>query len=486
MIDRTRAASIRRKLLNPSKYDGRLGWIEKIKPSNLDNLAQNCIFESFVAVDLESIRLIYQRFEADPKVTLMDLFNLKNQKNQHLLMMAGFLGNREIFIDILTGVLRMYEKGVINEDQIRGYIEKRDAEGNSTLDLTCQRGYYQEDESIFEIKESGTKNFYDNAIKTMNDTKRQLFTTKFNSYESIHKKMLKMKNSSINSRNIFYMTRRSFCVKLLLEFEDRFDSIKLFRIGEYNKKKDNALFFAYFHADFYTCFELMNRHFWATLTVNQQGDRASDASRAYSKINYRKFAIYMSLINELMRVLNIYHSRQHLLSKEAHLEARSSEFASNLDQEYIEKFKEDVKSMRDQISEHNEIEKSNLELYENQFILCDQNLLAVKFKRTWNENTSKYLASKMKTTSCFVDSETDELEALQRIFLDYCENQRKSYKYDVHPVHDIEFILKTFLSWNIAWFGEARIDPKIYTLLKIDPFQLATAGETVTSSWVIC
>ena len=70
------------------------------------------------------------------------------------------------------------------------------------------------------------------------------------------------------------------------------------------------------------------------------------------------------------------------------------------------------------------------------------------------------------------------LDALQRNFLDYFKTSLEEYL----PVDDCKVIrskLKRLLIWYVFIFGEADINPEIYVLTGIDPFENILDGKNI-------
>ena len=479
----------------PLKYR----WIDEMRPKKLTAFEKDRILQIVNDDDHIGLSYIYKAYKRldDP----VRLLRLENYKGQNLVMIASFHGNRSMFVDMLNVFLRLKTRSEV----VKKILEKRDYEGHNLVDLLCIQGFGIKDEldvgllepkynvetkKIDYTKKSNT--VFNKGIKQLYDMDRPLFLSKSKNFKNFSAFVKKMKSDSFSrtSSSVHFLTKRSFCIQMLLKFLKNYPEINLIQKPYYDGKRSNPLHYALFRADLYATLALMRNKMEMLTWRNEKGSLPSDILRYSGEKKNEALAVFASILKEFTRNYNFYVIKKLFLNKDSVLKDQKAkihglsstqkpairrEDSSTQDQPQTPK--ERLEAIRSKVDTQ-KFMYEQVYLFHNSYVmlskeLCSQYVKMLKSRSNYIQNKADHTIMKN-----YVFVEVSELEALQRNFLDFYPHK---FRVEENPEleKEIKETVKIILNWYVFIYGNAEISPEIFDLFDLDPFEKVLKGRNI-------
>ena len=480
-LNMRRFKSIQAFYLKKVKIHRKYEWIlEAAKSKKISNLTKNRIIEYVKDSNLTGLKLIFDNYTQNHPKNVFKILQLENEKRQNLLMIAGYFGHRQLFLDILTLLTKLSfneNESSVEKSQIRRYLAKRDHEFNNVMDLVCQKGYILEDDLFFSLKSEDGIEVINDVKRELFDTRRALFSKKILGYNLLSEKIRELQIDQKGSGRLVFVTRRAICLTLLIEVAKKIEKVDFFSQAVYKTKMNNPMHHTLFHADLHATITLLRYDKRMLVTRNQNRELPPDIIR-WTGANYQKAsAVFATVLREFTRNYNF-----EIIKK---LFGNKDEFLGDLvkkagiqHEEVIVKLNKRRKSEILGILEKIEFDPNNVFLYHNNYILLSDDLCRNYVQIVKKYSHFRHMKAKHRMMKNYVFIQVSELEALQRNFLDYF-GQEFTLEGREGLESEIRQTVKKILIWYVYIFGDVEINPRIYTLLKLNPFERITAGRNI-------
>lgn len=486
---------------------------EEIMIKRLSKLQKEMVIELFRDNETEEICNLWKSIEKSPQ-NIKAFFNIKSKKKRNFLHITGHLGHRSTFVDLLTFLIHS-DIGMKEKISI---LKVKDIDDHDIFDLICIKGfevdnsvkyfakfdysekadshlleYIEEDkDSISEFTEvTGESRFNGPKIVLqiehyLRKKDRCLFEDGLIENETVVKDYENILNSTIKTSKMFLMTNRSICLTALLKSikilerihqkslrnknfdENRNDLLFDFlRKIDYDKKKNNPLYFSLYWGDLHTTLILLRERpsmiFWENPESQDNNSKlGASAPQVIKKSGENIFkarAIFGSVLNETIRFFNFAIIEKILKEKVLPNYNKNS----NKKREFINIY-EKIESKRFNLEEN--------PLYNNDYILLSDGLCRQYLRSLKNISEFNYFKKKGIENAKYAHNDTPGIEAMQRNFFDFYSETDFEKKELNDDFKEIRNDVKLILCWYVYIFGNAEINPEIYQLLKIDPFEL--------------
>lgn len=477
-----------------SKRESRYDWINKLKTKKLNAWEIERIFELVRDEDRYGFRLVFLKFQNAENV--LKLLTIRDKKKRNLLMVCAYFGYRQFFLDFLTALSYFLNKSENTYSEkarksLNELIKQKDVEGNRIVDLLSIRGYIIKDDYSFcncmiRKDEDGNDELIPNQFQAidnyLSDNSRTLFTHNFVDLEMVMNNYNEIKAHK-TSEKIFFLSRRAVILYGYLKFCKMNKMTEIMNSKDYIYKKNNPLHFALYHGDLHATILLLkidpNMMFW------KNGEKQFPPEIINLCPNPGKSkAIFGSILEEITRQFNFYLIKTLFVTKEGVLEIQKKK----LDELNISKAPDenntnysgpqrDIDILLKKIDKVN-VDVENIYLYRNNYILLSEELSVRYAEYLRDQSTFRLLRKEQKYIKRHVFIEVSELEALQRNFFDYYAGGFQGY-HDKKTEEMVKERVQTILAWNVFIFGNADINPKIYSFIGIDPFERVIGGRNI-------
>lgn len=511
----------------PKKFD----WIKSVDVDKLTEFENQELIEMVKDQNLEGLHLIYKKFLAKNKV--FKFLNIKDQKKRNIAMVASHMGHRQIFIDLLTALKRCITIEKLSRKDIQKYLECRDYEGNNIVDLIVIRGFNVKDEEAFATKETEKiwfennlikeeenekdddaecmmpkfvqgNSIYNTAIKMIIDDERELFKSRFLTYSGLTSDIEKTQGGSgsgederSSSENIIFISKRAVALFILFKFCEKVKGIELLKQKDYDEKRNNPLHFSLFKGDLHSTILLLEYKIMMLLWRNGESELPPQVIRWAGENYFRARAIFASILREFTRNFNLKVIDNLLLHDTGVLCLQKNVLSTKMDVDpctgglktgkAVEGGKKDetkknsdtiVNIMRNTIEQNFTFNKEKVYLYSNNYILVSDELCLQYLKLIRDKSRYRHLKKDHKILKNYTFVQNSELESLQKNFLDYYRGSFVGYH-----TKDVENFyresVQEILTWYVFVYGDAEIDPRIYKVLEIDPFDKILDGRNI-------
>ena len=485
---------------------------EMLLRDELDAFIIEQIIELVKDKNTQGIRNIYVKYKNQKKV--FKFLCLNDNLNRNLLMITAFFGYRQVFIDMLCALRRCIAIERVSIDQIKQYLSQRDIEGNNIVDLACIQGFNIDDDFIYAHKEQlfledlrrkespgkmngiGAKtaksddlnfrkdnsvyvnNWHKIALDQMNCDLRDLFTEDLLNFESLFDTLTKIDLGGSKSSDLFFISRRAFCLSLLFSFCKHYSFHDLIRKSDYYLKANNPMHFALYKGDFHATLALLKYKPQIMLWRNHDKEMPPQAIKWSGLNKHRSKAIFGSILREFTRLFNIDTIMKLFVSADGILYQQKQKVSRKGVPQPDKWDRERVRLIKQALNENYEFDFENVLLYHSDYITLSDELCKQYLNLLRDRSRFKLLKEEMRIMKNYVFEETSELQALQRNFLDFYKGKFKGY-HDPFVERDMIESVKNILCWYVYIFGEAEIEPEIYKILEIDPFETVLDGKNI-------
>ena len=319
-------------------------WMLEVDPAKPKAFEKELIIELFKDSSYRGIHHIFKLFSI--KKLVPKLLGIQDEIGRNILMIAGYYGHRQVFLDLVVKLNRLESSGIITTDYLRRFVVHRDVEGNNTVDLLCIRGFNVKDQDFYSHREAKIKGMgiLSSRIKTRDDSKfinkkavqqadidsnelfnhvlehladqkdekgqeRKLFSQQLVTFESFGEFLETWKErmeGQEGTSSMHFVSRRAFCLIAFFEGFKKFGNKKILEKKFYFGKRNNPLHFALFRGDLHTCVKLLEENTELMLWMNENGELAPDMIRWSGEHKNKARAVFASLLKEFTRNYNFY------------------------------------------------------------------------------------------------------------------------------------------------------------------------------------
>lgn len=370
------------------------GWIYELDLNNISGFQVEEIVEMVQDQDYRGLRHLYKRFLKEK--LLKKFFKINDSKNRNLLMIAAFSGHRQIFIDILTALVRAIRKEKMGKWDVLRYLEQRDHEHNNVIDLLCVKGIEINEEDVltnkvnfrvnWSLKEKLSKStaheekntaktsnkIYNEIIESLKSSKSKVFSSNFMTYERIQN-LVERKKQGESTSNILILSKRSICLFTLFEVMNQLPYLNPLPQSTYDEKRNNPLHFTLFHGDLHATIELLKYKTDMLLWRNKEKELPPQVIK-WSGPNYsRSRAVFASILREFTRNFNLKVIRELLLDKNKILKPHKKKSIHEFEEEEEDERKR-VEKIKIDVEKNHYFDPENVYLYCNNYVLLSNEL----------------------------------------------------------------------------------------------------------------
>lgn len=498
------------------KSKGKHDWMTKVQKgifiSNLSKFEREMIIEMIRDEEIEALNTLIKNLHNSPS-NIRAFFSITDVRKRNLLQICGYRGHRTAFIDLISLLLRTK----LRTGEKFSILTNEDIDKNNIFDLICIRGYdvdssknyypcldsadpdqrylfkYIHDLQDVGMSEKNNKetNFRGPKIlleidHLLDNRNRELFKDYLIDKHTISQDMNNILNREINTKEVFFMTNRSICLITLikglkiLKQEGIRQRIRVSMYGflkksHYHNKRNNPLYFSLYWGDLHSTLVLLQEKpdmiFWKNPESNKPGsNRGGTAPQVIKKSGeniFKSRAIFASVLDEITRLFNFTVIEKILKEKV---------FPNDKKKDYFTRDKINLIRSRLRKKKFAVIE---CPLYYNNYVLLSDELCRQYLNNLRNISQFQHFKKKEISNDKYVHDNTPEIEAMQRNFLDFFSEsdfRKDSFNPDIMEIRNN---VKLILSWYVYIFGNAEINPEIYKLVNLDPFELVLDGRNI-------
>lgn len=506
-----------------------LGDLNKFK-KNKSNWKSEQIAEMIRDEEFNGVKNTYELFKSEGKE--LEFFNLRDMENRNLLMIAAHLGHRKLFVDMMTALrmvlIKSAKKSGEESEEYKKTLERildlfkhTDNEENNIVDLACIRGFSVQEEEIYSYKVEPVEEMVAEHLKNLNrkttlgfsklrkknfveiqenyrgphiylemnrlmrDSSRELFSDGFMTYQKV-KDLVDhaMEENMRQSSKIFFVSSRSIILDILFKFcwEFDIDSKILLNKEKYDEKKNNPLHFTIFWGDLHATLKILDEDNSIMFWRNEDNELPPHIIRFSGDNFYKANAVFATVLQEITRHFNFKMISELLIGKEKGvLQEHQDKIGVKFQED--EKDKETAEKIKNLLSKGSRkvdtlFDEENIFLYKNNYILKSDELCKQYLKYLKRKSSYRQLKREFRVMKKSVFTKVSELESLQRNFLDYYKGSFKEY-HSPEIVKKYKEDVQELLTWYVFIFGDAEIEPEIYSLLGINPFDIVLGGRNI-------
>ena len=339
-------------------------------------------------------------------------------------------------------------------------------------------------------------NIVEEICYRMDQSFETMFTKKVADFENLYQTCEDIKFKETDQ--ICFITDRGIILNVLFHFCGLFEKkITIFKKKNYNGKKNNPLHYAIHKADLHASIALLKEDSDMAFWRNEKNQVACQMIKYSGSQNKKSTAVFASLLNEITRQFNFTvlktlffeeienpktKKKKPVLLKKHYSQVLDSKWIKEANKERQENDQKDDDYQAEKwwrFIKKNKFDGTENYLYLNNYILlsdelCEQFLGMLKESTLVKNLRQKYtLMSKH-----LYDDDITILDSLQRNFLDYYKGGLEGY-HDKKVIKKMQRKMKQLLTWYVYLFGEVDLNPEIYTLMQIDPFERVLDGKNI-------